>query len=177
MRKLKSRELQGHIESTQQELEASVEDRKVDVLSTRKSKLEKDLRKIEQGELPEIGTYIDLADLPCILVLREKGKMGDTFPPSLRFYDLRLRHANPDDKSPTHRASIEQDLGRACGYENGDSLYPMPLVLVPTTCLKKLRQEACVSQLQGHLVFQASSVQPVFLSVPTHYMHDSTVRP
>ena len=25
---------------------------------------------------------------------------------------------------------------------------------------------------QGHLVFQASSVQPVFSSVPTHYMHE-----
>ena len=30
--------------------------------------------------------------LPCVLIVCEKGKMGDTFPRSLRYYDLRLRY-------------------------------------------------------------------------------------
>jgi hypothetical protein len=41
----------------------------------------------------EIVQYEQLADLPCILILCEKGKMGDTFPASMRFYDLRARCA------------------------------------------------------------------------------------
>lgn len=56
--------------------------------------------------------YSDLDGLPCILILCEKGKMGDTFPPSFRYYDLRLRYP----VNVSYRASFEQDLGRAFGY-------------------------------------------------------------
>ena len=38
-------------------------------------------------------SYEHLLDLPVILILCEKGKMGDTFPKSLRHYDLRLRYS------------------------------------------------------------------------------------
>ena len=44
-----------------------------------------------QAKPYNVATYEDLADLPCILILCEKGKMGDTFPQSLRYYDLRMR--------------------------------------------------------------------------------------
>ena len=33
---------------------------------------------------PLVRQYSDLEDLPCVLILCEKGKMGDTFPKSLR---------------------------------------------------------------------------------------------
>ena len=56
--------------------------------------------------------YEDLLDIPCILVLCEKGKMGDTFPDSLCYYDLRLCYENTWQL----RAPLEQDLGRACRY-------------------------------------------------------------
>eukprot|EP00742_Colponemidia_sp_Colp-10_P010277 GILJ01011283.1.p1 GENE.GILJ01011283.1~~GILJ01011283.1.p1 ORF type:complete len:1247 (+),score=156.46 GILJ01011283.1:102-3743(+) len=56
-------------------------------------------------------TYEDLVDLPCILILCNKGRMGDTFPPSLQYYDLRLRYSS----RPT-RAYLEQDIGRICRY-------------------------------------------------------------
>ena len=36
-------------------------------------------------------TYLDSQDLPVILTVVEKGKMGITYPRSLRFYDLRTR--------------------------------------------------------------------------------------
>ena len=36
-------------------------------------------------------TYSDLSNLPVILVVVEKGKMGITYPKSLRYYDLRMR--------------------------------------------------------------------------------------
>jgi len=52
-------------------------------------------------------TYEDLKDLPVILIVCLKGKMGDTFPKSLRYYDLRMKYAN----SCEVRAPVEQDLG------------------------------------------------------------------
>ena len=36
--------------------------------------------------------YTDLKDLPVILVVVEKGKMGITYPRSLRYYDLTMRY-------------------------------------------------------------------------------------
>ena len=36
--------------------------------------------------------YVDLANLPIILIVVQKGKMGITYPRSLRCYDLRLRY-------------------------------------------------------------------------------------
>merc|ERR1712159_251102 len=89
--------------------------------------------------MPELKTYSDLQDLPCILILCEKGKMGDTFPKSLRFYDLRLRYTNPDQDFI--RAPIEQDLGRGFCYVSGeDPEYPVPVILLSEVCFRKLNQ-------------------------------------
>ena len=40
---------------------------------------------------PAMLQYSDLHRLPCILILCEKGRMGDTFPPTFRCLDLRIR--------------------------------------------------------------------------------------
>ena len=53
--------------------------------------------------------YSDLEGMPCILVLCEKGRMGDTFPQSLNRMDLRTRAS---EKLMT----LIQELGRACRY-------------------------------------------------------------
>ena len=72
--------------------------------------------------------YEDLADIPCILILCDKEKMGDTFPQSLRYYDLRLRY---NSKTTLNRAPVEQDLGRAFGYRAGDiEIYPLPVIVI-----------------------------------------------
>ena len=39
------------------------------------------------------SSYKDLNNLPVILIVCERGKMGITYPPSLRWYDLRLRYS------------------------------------------------------------------------------------
>ena len=57
--------------------------------------------------------YNDLKDLPLILVVVEKGKMGITYPKTLRYYDLRMRYAKTN---ATTRSAMEQDFGRACRY-------------------------------------------------------------
>lgn len=104
-----------------------------------------------------LHTYSELEGLPCILILVEKGKMGksdqlsrarrlaltskfgltfigDTFPHSLRLYDLSLRYA----RGLTSRSSAEQDMGRAFGYHKGTK----PVVLVSQECFAALRHES-----------------------------------
>ena len=83
------------------------------------------------------STYQDLADLPIILIVVEKGKMGITYPKSLRYYDLRMRYSTT---TSTTRSAMEQDFGRACRYVvEGDP--PLPTVLV---------SHAARTQLQDH---------------------------
>jgi hypothetical protein len=91
-------------------------------------------QKVKGGYEPKIETYSDLHDLPCILILCEKGRMGDTFPASLRYYDLRLRYGS----TCGNRASAEQDLGRAFRYHDVSSRCPLPLILVGSACHRKI---------------------------------------
>ena len=78
--------------------------------------------------------YTDLKDLPVILVVVEKGKMGITYPKSLRYYDLRMRYASTTGVT---RGAIEQDFGRACRYTyEGDP--PLPTVIVSQAAEKQL---------------------------------------
>jgi hypothetical protein len=68
--------------------------------------------------------YEDLLHLPCIVLLNERGRMGDTFPHSFVCMDLRLRYQNDDG----FLRSVTQELGRMCRYvcprihtaDNGD---------------------------------------------------------
>jgi hypothetical protein len=83
---------------------------------------------------PASLSYEHLLDLPVVLILCEKGKMGDTFPKSMRHYDLRLRYSN----SCEIRAATEQDLGRAFRYGPEEKEYPFPTVLVGPRCAREL---------------------------------------
>ncbi|TTB71000.1 GREB1-like protein [Bagarius yarrelli] len=56
-------------------------------------------------------TYEDLEDLPCIVILTGKDPLGETFPRSLKYCDLRLI----DSSFPT-RTALEQEIGVACSY-------------------------------------------------------------
>ena len=56
-------------------------------------------------------TYEDLLDLPVILAVVQKGKMGITYPRSLRYYDLRMRYLEMYEVT---RGALVQDFGRAC---------------------------------------------------------------
>eukprot|EP00658_Telonema_sp_P-2_P066601 TRINITY_DN55588_c0_g2_i1.p1 TRINITY_DN55588_c0_g2~~TRINITY_DN55588_c0_g2_i1.p1 ORF type:complete len:339 (-),score=29.22 TRINITY_DN55588_c0_g2_i1:187-1203(-) len=91
-----------------------------------------DMRK-RAGKEPVLETYEDLEGLPCILILCQKGKMGDSFPTSLKYYDLRLRYSS----EPSSRAAVEQDLGRAFGY--CDKEKAPPIILVGTGCMQRIK--------------------------------------
>ncbi|KAM9308626.1 GREB1-like protein [Gastrophryne carolinensis] len=60
-------------------------------------------------------TFLDLNGLPCIVVLTGKDPLGETFPRSLKYCDLRLI-----DSSFLTRTALEQEIGLACCYVSRD---------------------------------------------------------
>ena len=80
--------------------------------------------------------YVDLHDLPTLLIVVEKGKMGITFPRSLSCYDLRLRYSS---NAMVTRTSLEQDLGRVCQYKEHDNHIPEVSVYVSEILYKKIK--------------------------------------
>ena len=64
-----------------------------------------------------ITQYDDLENLACVLILVDKGRMGDTFPQSFNCLDLRLSYDSKDEvKNSTFISSVIQELGRMCRY-------------------------------------------------------------
>lgn len=53
--------------------------------------------------------YSDLHGVPCLLVLCEKGRMGDTFPQTFGCLDLRIRTSD-------NYTTFIQEIGRLCRY-------------------------------------------------------------
>ncbi|XP_029446967.1 GREB1-like protein isoform X3 [Rhinatrema bivittatum] len=62
-------------------------------------------------------TYWDLEGLPCIVILTGKDPLGETFPRSLKYCDLRLI-----DSSFLTRTALEQEVGLACSYVSRESI-------------------------------------------------------
>ncbi|XP_042299008.1 GREB1-like protein isoform X4 [Sceloporus undulatus] len=62
-------------------------------------------------------TYQDLEGLPCIVVLSGKDPLGETFPRSLKYCDLRLI-----DSSYLTRTALEQEVGLACCYVSKEAI-------------------------------------------------------
>ncbi|GCB63833.1 hypothetical protein scyTo_0007449, partial [Scyliorhinus torazame] len=56
-------------------------------------------------------TYMDLEDLPCILILSGTDPYGESFPRSAKYYDLRLINS-----TCLLRTALEQELGLAACY-------------------------------------------------------------
>lgn len=83
-------------------------------------------------------TYQDLEGLPCIVILTGKDPLGETFPRSLKYCDLRLI-----DSSYLTRTALEQEVGLACCY------VPKEVIRGPTAALDlsgKEHERAAVSE-------------------------------
>ena len=91
-------------------------------------------RNRSSGKDVVLSTYEDLEGLPCILILCDKGKMGDSFPKSLRHYDMRCRYPT----SVTSRGATVQDLGRAFGYRSPEHA---PMTAVGKACMTQLKEK------------------------------------
>ena len=83
-----------------------------------------------------IQQFSDLDRLPCIVILVEKGRLGDTFPPSLNVMDLRSRH----QKRPPFMSSLIQELGRICRYQDKSDVNNLPYALVGPEVIKIFRE-------------------------------------
>ena len=65
----------------------------------------------------EFKSYSDLKGLPCLLILINNGRMGDTFPPSFMAMDDRSSYLTSKDFIRTgNLAAFAQEKGRLCRY-------------------------------------------------------------
>ncbi len=91
----------------------------------------------------QIIQYSHLNNVNAILILVEKGRMGDTFPPSFNTMDLRLQQFSPSDlggkqsKKP-YLSTMEQELGRMCRYADKSQMEKLPYALIGHPLFKEL---------------------------------------
>ena len=74
----------------------------------------------------EFKSYGDLIGLPCLLILVNKGRMGDTFPESLVALDDRANHVTDlKDGMEPWLTTFAQEKGRMCRYTTRNSRLPI----------------------------------------------------
>uniref|UniRef100_A0A8C7YA57 GREB1 like retinoic acid receptor coactivator n=1 Tax=Oryzias sinensis TaxID=183150 RepID=A0A8C7YA57_9TELE len=86
-------------------------------------------------------TYEDLEGLPCIVILTGKDPLGETFPRSLKYSDLRLI-----DSSYLTRTALEQEVGLACTYVSVDAVRDPKLGMA---CRESDAEKAATSMNDG----------------------------
>ena len=93
-----------------------------------------------------ITQYEDLQNLACVLILVDKGRMGDTFPESFDCLDLRLSY---DEGSPIILSTVIQELGRMCRYAKlsagGSFVQNIPYALVGAHLFERLKMALDIS--------------------------------
>ncbi|XP_069777805.1 GREB1-like protein isoform X2 [Narcine bancroftii] len=94
-------------------------------------------RGCEQDEWTPL-TYLDLEGLPCIVILTGKDPLGESFPRSMKYCDLRLI-----DSSYLTRTTLEQEIGLACGYVSKSAVRETMAVLERT---EKEQEKVLVSE-------------------------------
>ena len=74
----------------------------------------------------EFKSYGDLIGLPCLLILVNKGRMGDTFPDSLIALDDRANHVPKLNRGTSPwLTTFAQEKGRMCRYTTRNSKLPI----------------------------------------------------
>ena len=94
-----------------------------------------------------ITRYEDLENLACVLILVEKGRMGDTFPQSFNCLDLRLNYDSSGEfkeGSSFFLSTVIQELGRMCRYSKSHG-NRIPYVLIGRALFKTLQTSLCTS--------------------------------
>ena len=93
-----------------------------------------------------ITQYEDLENLACVLMLVDKGRMGDTFPQSFDCLDLRLSYDSSrefKEGTPLFLSTLIQELGRVCRYAkvpaSNKKVQSIPYMLVGRALFKKLQ--------------------------------------
>ena len=89
-----------------------------------------------QHDHTNIKQFSDLNNLPCIVIVIEKARIGETFPKSFNCMDLRLRNRVQKPKL----TSLMQELGRLCRYQEKCDYSEMPYALIGPAVEKSLRE-------------------------------------
>lgn len=95
---------------------------------------------------PIFRTFQDLEGLPCLVIVVEKGRMGDTMPTNLTTVDLRARYVESSSY-----ASLLQDVGRAAGWIKRGEEAHRPTVLVNPDAMALLKTPEQARVLDRHL--------------------------
>jgi hypothetical protein len=102
--------------------------------------------------------FKDLDGIPCLLVLVEKGRMGDTFPFSMDCLDLRIRASD-------NTSTLVQELGRLCQYprckSEGEDLFKGDQ-------LDEIKARELLKNGKEVAVFEFLNNEEVLLSFCTH---------
>jgi hypothetical protein len=85
--------------------------------------------------------YEHLKHLPCILILVQKGRMGDTFPSTFNCMDIRLSYAG-NSSARIELSVLVQELGRLCRYSDPglDAEQRLPYAIVSGLLERRLRE-------------------------------------
>jgi len=94
-----------------------------------------------------ITQYEDLENLACVLILVDKGRMGDTFPQSFDCLDLRLSYDSSrefKEGTPLFLSTLIQELGRMCRYAkvsvSSNTVQSIPYALVGRELFRRLEK-------------------------------------
>ena len=120
-----------------------------------------------------ITQYEDLENLAGILILVDKGRMGDTFPQSFDCLDLRLSSSEFNERSSLYLSTIIQELGRLCRYTN-QSTSECPYVLVGQALFKKLQDSLSFNSRKRR--WPSPSMSAIFCDKVDRYMTKSSTR-
>ncbi|PRP75493.1 hypothetical protein PROFUN_10671 [Planoprotostelium fungivorum] len=97
-----------------------------------------------------VSCYEDLRSIPVLLILVDKGRLGDTFPDSFNCLDLRACKR----KAFGPITSIVQELGRMCRYDAAES-ERLPHCLLSSAFHKKIREN-----FDGKITSLSTSLDP-----------------
>ena len=92
-------------------------------------------------EHTQVCKFSDLDKLPCIVILVEKGRLSDTFPPCMNVMDLRVRH----QKTMPKLTSLVQEIGRLWRHQLKSNMQELPYVLVGPAVMLSLRNSVSKS--------------------------------
>lgn len=119
------------------------------------------------------GGYENLGIISCLLLIDKKGKMGDTFPDTLRFFDHHARNVG-------FYSSLIQDVGRCFGYREN----PPKMIVTHETYDALCKNPTDIKDLDAYLKKQkipedAHDEAAIYELFPTaelqkHHMHHSS---
>jgi hypothetical protein len=134
------------------------------ILERKKESYQLDVARGRRKSKAELN-YEDLHNLPMLLIVTEKARMGDTFPQSFAVFDLRMRTAGS-------LVPFVQELGRMCRYP---TTYPLFLQMGLTEGRLQVQLAAEIEVISNDAVVQNAFRKELRLMVVKENGSDSDI--